>query len=81
MKQSSRRAQILRLLIEVGVFTLLFSWLPVFYQIMAAVFFSLCVETAYIKWETKTLMSQLSDEVVQKIANHSEKVGASHASR
>ena len=64
-----------RLFIEMGIFTLLFSWLPFLYQIGATIFFSLLVEVIYNRVQIKRIKSRLSDKAIRRITAHSKKQG------
>jgi hypothetical protein len=68
------KRQIIRVLVEFGIFTILFSSMQILYQIILPLICSLLIEIGLNKWENIRLRSKLSDDAIAKMIKNIEEI-------
>lgn len=60
--------KITRFIVELLIFVVLFWWLPFWYQVLAAIVWSLLLEFGYSQWQRLRLRRSLSPDAIQRMS-------------
>ena len=66
----AKKQKFIRAIAEISAFIILFSWMPLTYQIILSVFFTLLVEMGIYKWECIKIRKMLSIDAINKVNNN-----------
>jgi len=70
VREMLTKKEIIRTFVEMGIFTILFSWVPIIYQIILSLIFSALVEIILRRRQKTKLHSELSAEAMAKMVQN-----------
>lgn len=71
--QKLEKSQIFRLTLEIAISIVLFSWLPLVFQIIAGLILSVVFEIVFAKILVNNLKNKFSDEALSQILNNTKR--------